>query len=744
MAKFDNKNVMMRYRIIAWVVLLLAVVIVGKAGYIMTVKRDYWSQVADRLKADSVPVDPVRGNILSGDYQLLASSLPEYKIYIDFRAMAESKTDTLWAEKEDSICRGLNQIFPSMSVEEFRKHLREGKEKESTDLQGNKHIGSRHWPIWPKRVSYSVFAEVKQLPILRLSQYKSGFHFEEFNARTRPNGMLASRTIGEMYGAKDSAKCGIELYYDSLLRGEKGLINRRKVLSKYLDIMIKEPVDGADVVTTLDVNIQDLAEHAMVDELKEVGGELGVVIVMETKTGDIKALVNLSRLTDADGAIIRDRNGDPIYREVKNNAVSDLVEPGSVFKTASILAALDEGKIDTTKQFNIDTQGGVYHMYGRDMRDHNWRRGGYGVLTVPQVLHYSSNIGVSRLIDRAYHNNPEDFVKKIHSMGLGIDFDLPFPGAQKHAIIRTPKKNDRGQWLNWSDTALPWMSIGYETQIPPIFTVAFYNAIANNGRFMQPRFVKEVQKNGEVIKTYDPVCLIPQICKNKDALKKIQAILEGVVSRGLGKKAGSKSFKVAGKTGTAQIADQHGSYKSGVVRYWLSFCGYFPYENPQYTCIVCLRKTGLPASGGGMCGVVFHNIAEGIMAKQLKHNVSVARDSMSVLMPDVKTGNMLAADYVLSLLNVKTDNGWNGSYATGNPVWGRVVKEKNSVTIEKQGTPSMAFIPNVEGMGARDAVYLLESRGVKVTVQGRGKVKKQSIAPDTKIKKGMRINLELS
>jgi len=736
---------MPRYRIIAWIMVFLAFVIVGKAAYIMSVKHDYWTQVAARLISDSLTVNAVRGNILDSNGQLLASSLPEYKLYVDFVTLNERIPDSLWNVKEDSICRGLNQIFPSMSADEFRKHLREGKEKISYDSKGNKVVGSRYWHIWPKRVSYSVYSEVQNLPIFRLPKLKSGFFVEEYNARTRPNGSLASRTIGEMYGALDSAKCGIELSYDSVLRGEKGLINRRKVLSKYLDIMIKEPVNGADIVTTLDVNIQDLAEHAMIDELREVGGELGVVIVMDVHTGDIKALVNMSRLVDGDGNIIRDRNGEPIYREVKNNAVSDLVEPGSVFKTASILAALDDGKIDTTSQWNIDTGGGVWPMYGRDMRDHNWRRGGYGVLTVPQVLHYSSNIGVSRLIDKAYRNNPEDFVKKIHSMGLGIDFNLPFPGAAKHAIIRTPKKDKTGRhWANWSDTALPWMSIGYETQIPPIFTVSFYNAIANNGKFMQPRFVKDIVKDGKIIKHNDPVCLIPQIVKHKEALNKIQSILEGVVSQGLGKKAGSKSFRVAGKTGTAQIADQHGSYKSGTVRYWLSFCGYFPYDNPQYTCIVCLRKTGLPASGGGMCGVVFHNIAEGIMAKQLKHEVKVARDSTSIHVPDVKTGNILAADYVLSMLNIKTDNGWNGSYSTGNPIWGKVVKQTKAVALEKEGVPSMHYIPNVEGMGARDAVYLLESRGVKVTLTGCGKVKKQSIAPNVKITKGMRIALELA
>lgn len=734
MAKFNEKSSMSRYRVIAWGMLLLAFVIVAKAGYIMTVQRDYWTRVADRLVSDSLPLNPTRGNILGADGQLLASSLPEYMLYIDFKAMNDSKTDTLWAEKEDSICQGLSQIFPQKTAEEFREHLREGKKKQS-----------RYWRIvGNKRVSYSVFCEVNALPIFRLPKFKSGFNYEKYDARTRPNGSLASRTIGEMYGVLDSAKCGLELTYDSVLRGEKGLINRRKVLSKYLDIMIKEPVDGADIVTTLDVNMQDLAEHAVIDELKEIGGELGVVIIMETKTGDVKALVNMTRLTDGNGNVLHDKYGEPIYREIKNNAVSDLVEPGSVFKTASILAALEDGVIDTTRQYDINTGNGVYTMYGRDMRDHNWRRGGYGVLTVPQVLHYSSNIGVSRSIDRGlYHDHPEKFVERIHKMGLGIDFDLPFVGAQKHAIIRMPKKAKNGQYLNWSKTTLPWMSIGYETQIPPIFTVAFYNAIANNGRFMQPRFVKEVRKDGKTLQTFDPVCLIPHICSDKN-LHKIQEILEGVVSKGLGKKAGSKSFRVAGKTGTAQIADQRGGYKSGTVRYWLSFCGYFPYDDPQYTCIVCLKKTGLPASGGGMCGVVFHNIAEGIMAKQLKHEVEVAKDSASILIPDVKPGNILAADYVLRSLRITTNGGWNGSYSTGNPIWGRATKNATSVSLNRQGTPSKAYIPNVEGMGARDAVYLLESRGVKVTLQGRGKVHKQSIAPNTKIKKGMRITLELS
>ena len=263
----------------------------------------------------------------------------------------------------------------------------------------------------------------------------------------------------------------------------------------------------------------------------------------------------------------------------------------------------------------------------------------------------------------------------------------------------------------WSKTTLPWMSIGYETQIAPINTVAFYNAIANNGKMMQPRFVKQLMKNGEVIKEYEPVVLKERIAKPQ-AIKTMQTILEHVVSQGLGKKAGSRSFKVAGKTGTAQVADQHGSYHSGITRYWLSFCGYFPADDPRYTCIVCIKKSGLPASGGGMSGVVFHRIAEGVMAKNLKLSVEDARDESSSFTPEVKSGDAEAASYVMNSLKVKGQR-------------------------PHQEITSRGIVPNLIGMGARDAVYQLESRGVKARVKGRGKVKSQSIYSGTAIRQGM-------
>ena len=373
-------------------------------------------------------------------------------------------------------------------------------------------------------------------------------------------------------------------------------------------------------------------------------------------------------------------------------------------------------------------------MYGRDMKDHNWRRGGYQVINLPRSLEVSSNIGVSRIIDDHYHKNPEKFVEGIYRTGLASDLHLPIAGSTPPRI-RMPKKNSRGQYVNWSATALPWMSIGYETQIPPISTITFYNAIANNGKMMKPRFISKVMKNGEVVKEFPPEVIKPQICKEK-TVKLMQVILEHVVSQGLGRKAGSKSFKVAGKTGTAQVSQGAGGYKTGVTNYLLSFAGYFPADNPRYSCIVCIQKSGLPASGGGMSGVVFHHIAEGIMARHLKLSVEDAKDSASVLIPDVKNGNMLAANYVLEHLGVKTDRQWEGSYVSGgNPIWGTAVRKANDVGLSKMKTYKN-IVPDVTGMGASDAVYMLESRGLKTTIKGRGKVKSQSIAAGSVIKKG--------
>ena len=730
MSKFENDKVIPRYSFIVIFMALLAVAVVVKAGYIMTVKRDYWQQVADRVKRDSMPINPVRGDILSTNNDLLASSLPQYTLLVDFETMHASGTDTLWDEKEDSIVNGLHYIFPERSAEEFRKLLRDGKntliERESGTTR------TRRCKIWNKRVSYSTMSRVKALPIFRLSRNQSGFYTDEHNARVRPNGSSAARTIGMMYGGKDSASCGIELSYDSLLRGKHGIMHRRKVRNKYLSIVDMPAVDGADVVTTIDVEMQDLAERALVDELKlpEVHGEMGVAILMEVKTGDVKAIVNMTRGEDGE------------YHESINNAISYTCEPGSVFKPASILLALDEGKTDTSEI--IHTGSGVMEMHSRFMKDHNWAtHGGYGDINVARALEVSSNIGVSWIIDKNYAQRPEDYIAGLRRIGILEDLELPLVGY-KHPRVPTPKRNPKGGVED--KTQLPWMSIGYGTQIAPINTLTFYNAIANNGKMVRPRFVKAIMKDGEVIREYPTEVVKEQITKNPESIKTMQTVLRHVVSQGLGKKAGSKKFVVSGKTGTAQVSRGKAGYHSGPTGYWLSFAGYFGLEgeDPEYSCIVCIKKWGLPASGGGMSGVVFRNIAEGVMAKRLALGAKRSKREESDPLPQVLRGNVLAADYVLKNLGIPSRPDWDGSYASGNPVWGSCEKQQNGIKINREKQYGKSQVPDVTGMGARDAVYMLESRGLKVKISGRGRVIRQSIAPGTTFRKGATCAIELS
>lgn len=712
--KFDHEKIMPRYSFFVILMTLIAVSVIVKAGYIMTVKRDYWAKVADRVKADSVKIKPTRGDILSCNGQLLASSLPEFMLFVDFDAMKNSKADTLWTEKEDSICTGLHRIFPERSTEEFRKLLRKGRQE-----------NSKRCKIWNRRVNYSTYSQVKELPIFRMVSYKGGFYNEEYNARVRPNGSSAARTIGDMFGAIDTARCGIELSYDSLLRGKLGYSHRRKVRNKYLSIVDTPAINGADIITTIDVEMQDLAERALLDELRlpQVNGEMGVAILMEVKTGDVKAIVNMMKCADGE------------YREIMNNAISYTCEPGSVFKPASILLALDEGKTDTSEV--IHTGGGVVEMHSRFMKDHNWAtQGGYGDINVARSLEVSSNIGVSSIIDKNYAARPEDYIAGLRRIGILEDLQLPLIGY-KHPRVPTPKRNPKGGVED--KTQLPWMSIGYGTQIAPINTLTFYNAIANNGKMVKPRFVKAVVKDGVVIQDFPTEVIKESITRNPESIKTMQTVLRHVVSQGLGKKAGSKNFPVSGKTGTAQVSQGKGGYKAGgPTGYWLSFAGYFgaPGEDAKYSCIVCIKKWGLPASGGGMSGVVFHNIAEGVMAKDLALEITQAKKDDSDPMPYVKPGNILAADYVLRNLGIKTRADWNGSYASGNPIWGVCSNEGGSVRVERKPQHGKAQIPDVRGMGARDAVYMLESRGVKVRLSGRGKVVSQSLAPGHTFKKG--------
>ena len=726
--KFDKKYIHTRITVIIVIAFMMMFAIVARAIYTATVENEKWKKVGAVSVSDTMLLKPNRGNILSADGQLMASSLPDYKVYVDFLSGIErladsiapdgskvkvfdpqqlADKDSMWRANLDTICQGLAEICPRYTYNEYHRHLTEGLEKRK-----------RYWEVCPHTVlNFIQFNELRKLPIFCMkNRNRSGLTYEERNNRHKPFGSLARRTLGEMFGAKDSARSGLELAYDSLLRGEPGKVHHKKVLSKYLSIIDKEPVNGYDLVSTIDVNMQDICESALREKLYELGASMGVVILMEVKTGDVKAIVNLMRYDDGN------------YYEARNYALAALMEPGSTFKTASIMVALDDGYI-TTRDW-VDTGNGICNMYGAKMKDHNWAtRGGYGPIDVPHTLMYSSNIGVSKLIDGHYHHQPEKFVEGLRRVGIGTPLGLPFDGAAD-PVIRMPNKN------NWSKTALAWMSIGYETQIPPISTVSFYNAIANGGKMVRPRFVKGVSKNGEMVEEFPVEVIKQRICK-QSTLEDIQNILYRVVNdrEGLGKKAGNPYFHVSGKTGTAQVANGAG-YKGGLNEHLVSFCGYYPSEEPKYTCIVAIRHAYYVASGGGQAGVVFSKIAQRVYSKNVTTDLNVAKDSVVMRVPKVKNGNISAARMVLGELGTVAQGGQGYE-------WGVASREDNAVNFH-QTRMEENVVPNVVGMGARDAVYAMSTRGLQVRVKGRGKVQRQSVPSGNKVVKGQTVLIELN
>lgn len=722
--KFDKKYISSRFTIVVVCVLLVCIYITWHMVDTMAFQRDKWKEIGAVSVSDTMELKAARGNILSTDgKQIMASSLPNYRLYIDFMSGGADKDDSIraqkykdWEENIDSICHGLYESCPILTEREYREHLLKGL-----------YEGKRYWEICPRQVlNYIQYNDIIRLPILNnKNKNKSGLVVVEYNNRNKPFGTLAKRTLGDLYGAKDSARSGIELAYDSVLRGKPGKVHHKKVFNKYLDIIDLAPQDGYDVVSTIDVSMQDICESALREKLHELDASMGVVVLMEVKTGDVKAIVNLERYDDGN------------YYEARNYALASLMEPGSTFKTASIMVALDDGVIRANEY--VDTGCGVMNMHGALMKDHNWHRGGYHVIDVPHVLMYSSNIGVSKLIDNHYHDNPEKFVEGLRRVGIGAPLGLKerFSGAAD-PIIRMPKRDSKGGFknsTNWSATALAWMSIGYETQIPPISTCAFYNAIANDGRLVAPRFVKGISRNGEMVEEYPVEVIREHICKPQ-TLSDIRTILHRVVcdKEGLGKKAGNKFFDVSGKTGTAQVSNG-GGYHGGKNEHLVSFCGYFPSDAPRYTCIVAIRHSYYVSSGGGQAGPVFSQISQRVYSKNLTTDISRAADSASVFVPDVKTGDASAAKKVLRELGIPVIGDTKHEYASAE-IMGKSVRMKRLFTTENT-------IPDVTGMGARDAIYALESRGIKTRVKGRGKVAKQSLEPGTKAVKGKVILIEL-
>ena len=517
-----------------------------------------------------------------------------------------------------------------------------------------------------------------------------------------------------MYEAKDSARNGLELSFDSLLRGVPGRGHVEKVQNVSRIVADIPQVDGCDIRTTINVDMQDIAEVALRKVMDKWNAASGIVVLMEVPTGDIKAMASLTK------------TGPGQYDEIQNNAVREIYEPGSTFKPVSMMVALDDGKISMTD--SVFCENGVYTGFGGSRMTDSHK---YGWLDVTHIIMNSSNIGTSKLIHAAYKDNPQAFVDGVYRTGINTHFDLQLKGVAAPVIRREGY---------WDATRLPWMSIGYNTQLPVINTLAFYNGIANGGCMVAPRLVTEVTREGEVVKEFPVEVVRRHMCKD-ETLKKIQYMLEQVVVDGTGKNAGSKYFVVAGKTGTAQLSQGSGGYRSGPMRYMVSFCGYFPADNPQYSCIVSVRTDGGAAGGATWAAPAFHEISEKVMASRNLREIKEAYDSIHQFIPKVVSGNLAKSATVLKELGKK--NLMSREYRNvADSVWGSVSSD-SGVYVMKPMLFQEGLVPDVHGMGASDALYLLESMGMSVSITGVGRVKSQTPARNTRFRKGDKIQLTL-
>lgn len=691
-----HQSILVRFAIVYLVMVVLFLLAIYKIVVIQMVEKDKWMAVAERLERPDKEVPANRGNIFSHDGKLMASTIPYYYLYMDTRVEAlHMKNGELFKENIDSLALCLSRKFGDRSVGEYRRYITHGYQ-----------TGKGSLLLYPKKITYSELKEIKKFPLFRLGRNKSGLIEREYVKRIKPFGSLASRTIGNIYGEGDKGgQFGLELAYDSLLRGKPGLAKCELLGSRWVYVPVVEPQDGLDVTTTLDIEMQDIAERALVDKLVEIDAASGCVLLMDVVSGEVKACVNMSRVAPGE------------YREIVNMAVGDMSEPGSTFKTMSLMVLLEKGLVKPTD--SIDTGNGKWPMYNRIMTDHNHKTGGYGVLTVKEVLANSSNIGVSRLVDRYFAHNPSEYVDQLYKMGVGKPMNIEIPGAGRPKI-RHPKDKH----VNWYKTALPWMSIGYEVQMPPIYTLAFYNAIANNGKYIRPYFVKSISQNGRILETFDTETINSSICSSS-TLSDIRMMLQAVVEEGTGKSVHSDYVSIAGKTGTAQL--QYG--KGQPVTHQVSFCGYFPADKPMYSAIVVIRqpRNGYP-SGGLMSGRVFKTIAERVYAQSVQAHVV---DTVAPGLPPAKAGKTVALSEVLDELNF--------NYLSAGETWGRVQASQNYKT---EPIPVSDYhVPNVVGMGAKDAVYLMERVGLRVQLYGRGKVQSQSIQPGVKAMRGQIVSL---
>jgi cell division protein FtsI (penicillin-binding protein 3) len=685
--------------------ILMAIVgtcILGKAVYIQQVQGAYWRGMSDSLHQKIVELDAERGTIYSEDGSMLSTSIPQFDVYIDFMADGlRAKSGKRFYENVDSLSICLSNLFGDRSAAEYKYLLKTGyREKD-------------RYFLLRKKMSFREYQALRTFPLVRLGRNKSGFIPDKRIIRLNPYKMLAYRTIGLL---RDSNRVGLELTYDQYLEGTKGQRLVRFIAggaSVPVDDYEVEAENGKDVITTLDVNIQDVTENALLKMMQKNQAEHGCAIVMETKTGKIKAIANLGHTKDSS------------YWENYNYAITP-TEPGSTFKLLTMLALIEDRKINLNTP--VDLGGGVWKIYNRTVFDSE--KHGLSTVTAKHAFEESSNVGMAKLAWINYANNPQQFINHIKKVKLDSLTGIDLKGEIRPSIFKPGTKY-------WSNTTLPWMSFGYNLTISPLQTLTLYNAVANGGRMMRPYLVNEIREDGRAIKTFEPTALKDSIC-NTNTLKQLKECLEGVMINGTGKSLKSPYYTVAGKTGTALVANGSRGYDDKI--YQSSFCGYFPAENPQYTIIVVIKNKPHAAVfyGAAVAGPVFKEIADQVYALKISKNHNTF-DAFR----KTDTGAYAYAGYTRDIKKVAEQLEMNVAKVDGKGNYAKIFKQGRDTVMTSQ-VISMKKMPVLNGMGLKDAVYLCENMGLKVIVKGRGKVSTQSIAAGQNISKGQIVSINLN
>ncbi|MFK7757774.1 MAG: penicillin-binding protein [Flavobacteriales bacterium] len=701
------KNISLKVWIMYLLISLLGVSIAVKVFAIQFFEEETWEVKAQESAVQTREIKPSRGQIFSSDKLLLATSISEYEVRWD--SDVPNMDDADLRAYIDSACYSLATLFPEKPASEFRADFIKGLESKN------------RYQLIKRDVDFLSKKEIQNMPFFNLGRFKSGFIFVEKNKREKPLGKLAQRTIGIH---REGEKVGLERAYDSALSGRSGQRLEEKIAGNVwkpiTDDYIIEPVEGADVISSIHSEIQDVATTSLESMLQKHDCEWGVAIVMEVETGYIRAMTNLSKNKNSDSEI-------PQYSESMNHAILTRTEPGSTFKLPSLLAAIDEGLIDLSD--SIATGNGVKKFYGKAMKDSDWDKGGSGTITVEQCFEKSSNVGCALALQRAYKKNPQAYLDKLSSMGVYNTLDLKFKG-ENPPIIKA-NTSDKG----WSGLSLTQMAIGYEVQYSPLQTLSFYNTIANNGRMMKPLFAEALSRRGEVFENIQPQVLHEKIVSNStiDAAKQM---MEGVVTEGTARKVLKNEFyTAAGKTGTAWAA-VNGSYVDK--KYQASFCGYFPAEAPKYSCIVVVFNPQSGAYyGSALAAPVFRDISDMLYAKEFFKVEKEETETEAAHIPLSKDGYQAELNEVYSSLGMEYTSGATDA------TWVFTETKPDHVNTQAKSI-SKNTMPYVVGMGLKDALYLLESMGLQVELYGHGVVRKQSIKSGTSLETINAVSLELS